>query len=110
LVSLVDIAATFASPTHGVSLLGAPRESLFAYGRLAQPGEWRLLLRGFDKLVTNARGEVTALFNLALDPEESVNLASSNSHALLRDELLAHLRLWQRRLAYLIDPSGLKRR
>jgi hypothetical protein len=24
--------------------------------------------------------------------------------------LLAHLRLWQRRLAYLIDPSGLKRR
>lgn len=86
------------------------RESVFSYGKLGQPGEWRMVVRGLDKLVANARMEVVGLFNLGPDPQEEANLAESPAHGLLRDELLAHLRGWMRQLAYRIDPSGLKQR
>lgn len=86
------------------------RESVFSYGRLGQPDEWRMVVRGLDKLVVNARMEATGLFNLGLDPHEESNLAESMGHVLLRDELLAHLRAWIKRIGYRIDPSGLKQR
>lgn len=90
---------------------GLPRrESIFSYGRLETPDEWRMVVRGLDKLVVNARMEVTGLFNLGPDPMEENNLASSTGHSLLRDELLAHLRTWIRHTAFRMDPSGLKRR
>lgn len=86
------------------------RESIFAYGKFETPDEWRMVVRGLDKLVVNVRMEVTGLFNLGSDPTEENNLASSTSHTLLRDELLAHLRTWIRHTAFRMDPSGLKRR
>jgi hypothetical protein len=86
------------------------RESVFSHGKLGQPGEWRMVVRGLDKMVANARMEVVGLFNLGPDPREETNLAESEGHGLLRDELLAHLRAWMKRIAYRIDPSGLKQR
>lgn len=118
LVSLTDIvptllaAATVAIPPNmqGRSLSGPARELVFAYGRLGEPGEWRALIRGFDKIVVDRQLTITHLYNLALDPEESNNLADSLSHGLLRDELRAHLRTAMRQLGDQMDPSGLKRR
>jgi len=86
------------------------RESIFAYGKLGRGEEWRMVVRGLDKLVVNARMEVAGLYNLGLDPAEENNLAESIAHSLLRNELLAHVREWMRRTGFGVDPSGLKRR
>ena len=69
-----------------------------------------MVVRGLDKLVVNARMEITGLYNLGPDAAEENNLAESIAHSRLRDELLAHLRDWMRRTGFGVDPSGLKRR
>ena len=43
-------------------------DSVYAEGRLDQPGEWRVLVRGYDKLVLRPREDATRLYNLADDP------------------------------------------
>ncbi|MEZ5351885.1 MAG: sulfatase [Bryobacteraceae bacterium] len=86
------------------------RESLYAYGKLNTPQQWRMVVRGRDKLVVNASDEVTHLYNLADDPYEQTNLAEELAHARSRDELRAHLLDWRRRLGDRMDPSGLKTR
>jgi len=43
-------------------------DSVYAEGRLDQPGEWRMLVRGYDKLVIRPREDATRLYNLADDP------------------------------------------
>ncbi len=85
-----------------------PRESLYAYGKLNTPQQWRMVIRGRDKLVIDAKEEVTHLYNLADDPYEQTNLAAELSHSRSRDELKAHLLDWRRRLGDRMDPSGLK--
>jgi arylsulfatase A-like enzyme len=73
---------------------GDPPESIYAEGRLRAQGEWRMLVRGLDKLVVNTRLEVTHLYNLGQDPYEMTNLATDGTQRRKRDELLALLRRW----------------
>jgi arylsulfatase A-like enzyme len=87
---------------------GMPPESVFAYGRLGTKEEWAMIVRGLDKLVVNHAMETTHLFNLGLDPSEQSNLAEDPAQERTRDELNAHLREWMRRIAYRMDPSGLR--
>ncbi len=109
LVSHVDLAPTLlglcgvdAPPEmHGVDLSdlirtgkGDPPESVYAEGRLRSEGEWRMLVRGLDKMVVNTGLEVTHLYNLGQDPQETVNLVADSAERRKRDELLALLRRW----------------
>jgi arylsulfatase A-like enzyme len=89
--------------------LGRP-DAIYAEGRLGRPDEWRMLVVGYDKLVTDTQGNATQLFNLAEDPYETVNLARAAGSLLKRDELLAQQRVWMKRLEDGVDASGLKKR
>jgi arylsulfatase A-like enzyme len=106
---LAACGAAIPAAVHGRDLAsGARAESVFAYGSLGTEAEWRMIVRGFDKLVVNRAMEVTHLFNLSQDPAEENNLASEPSHQRRRDELRAHLMQWMRRIGDRMDPSGLK--
>jgi arylsulfatase A-like enzyme len=83
-------------------------DSVYAEGRLNQPGEWRVLVRGYEKLVLYPREEATHLYNLAEDPGEQNDLAHDREHQLARDSMLALARQWMRKLADGMDPSGLR--
>lgn len=82
------------------------RESVYCYSA----GEWRMVIRGVDKLVVNARLEVTHFYNLGQDPEQLNNLASEIGHARAIAEMRAQLREWMKRTGHQMDPSGLKLR
>ncbi len=119
LASMVDIMPTVldlcgvAKPSdlHGSSLAAPLRaESIFAEGKLGEPGEWRMMVRGFDKIVIDRAGEVIHLYNLAEDPEELVNEASARAGRRRKDELTALLELWRRKTGDGRSGSGLKRR
>ena len=85
-------------------------ESIYAEGKMGQKDEWRMVVRGSDKIVINLAGEVKQLYNLADDPYELTNLAQEPAEQLKRDSLVALARAWMRKLRDRIDPSGLKRR
>lgn len=89
---------------------GERPEAVYAVGRTGQPDEWRMLVHGYDKLVTGSKGEVTHLFNLADDPGEMRNLAEGAADQLKRDSLLALQRVWTRKMEDRTDRSGLKTR
>ena len=92
---------------------GGPGElpdSVYAEGRLGEKDEWRMVVRGFDKILFNLQEEVTHQYNLAEDPEETNNLVHDRDHELTRDAMLALARVWMRRLGDGFDPSGLRRR
>ncbi|MBI4875785.1 MAG: sulfatase-like hydrolase/transferase [Acidobacteria bacterium] len=76
---------------------GDPPESIYAEGGLHTEGEWRMVVRGLDKLVVSAQLQPTHLFNLGQDPEELVNLVSEPFERRKRDEMLALLRRWMLR-------------
>jgi arylsulfatase A-like enzyme len=97
---------------EGVQGLAAParRDSIYCSGKLGEPDEWRMVVRGLDKLVVDRGLNVTHLFNLGQDPLEMENLAREPSQDLKRDELRALLRDWMRRTGDGMDPSGLKKR
>ena len=86
------------------------RESIYSSGKLGEPDEWRMLVRGLDKLVVDRELNVTHLYNLGQDPFEMENLARDVSQDLKRDELKALLKDWMRRSGDGMDPSGLKKR
>ena len=75
---------------------GERPESVYAEGKIGQKDEWRMLVRGFDKLVVNSQMEVTHFYNLADDPYELNNLAHEPGEKLNRDSLLAGLRAMSR--------------
>jgi arylsulfatase A-like enzyme len=85
-------------------------DSVYAEGRLGQPGEWRVVVRGYDKFVIHPREEATHLYNLADDPAEENDLAHDREHELTRDSMLALARQWMRKLGDGMDPSGLRLR
>jgi arylsulfatase A-like enzyme len=87
---------------------GEMPDSVYAEGRLDQPGEWRMLVRGYDKLVIRPREDATRLYNLADDPGEETDLAHDREHELARDSMLALMRQWMRKLGDGMDPSGLR--
>jgi arylsulfatase A-like enzyme len=125
LVSQVDIAPTLLkwcglSVPHAAqgrdlsALLGANAgerpDAVYAEGRLGRRDEWRILVRGYDKLVVDMEGSVTHLFNLADDPYEMTNLANVSAQQLKRDSLLAIQRQWMKKLGDGVDASGLRKR
>ncbi|HEY7334238.1 MAG TPA: sulfatase/phosphatase domain-containing protein [Bryobacteraceae bacterium] len=85
-------------------------DSVYIEGGMGTPGEWRSVIRGFEKLVMDLNSEVTHLYNLADDPDEATNLAQDSGSQLTRDALTALIRVWKRKLSDGVDPSGLKRR
>ncbi len=94
-------------------IAGGPGErpdAVYAEGRLGRQDEWRMLVRGYDKLVVDTDGAVTHLFNLADDPYELTNLADVSAQQLKRDALLAVQRQWMKKLGDGVDPSGLRKR
>ena len=89
---------------------GSHGESIYSSGKLGESNEWRMVVRGLDKLVVDRDLKVTHLYNLGQDPFEMENLARDVSQDLKRDELKALLKDWMRRTGDGMDPSGLKRR
>jgi hypothetical protein len=89
---------------------GERPESVYAEGRLNTPEEWRMVVRGLDKLVVRPNLEVLHLYNLGEDPDEMRNLAQEAGHQLRIDELTALVRLWMKRTGDGMEPSGLRRR
>lgn len=87
---------------------GEMPDSVYAEGRLDQPGEWRVLVRGYDKLILRPREDAPRLYNLADDPGEENDLAHDREHELTRDSMLALARQWMRKLGDGMDPSGLR--
>lgn len=121
-VSLADLAPTVLGlaglghpAVHGRNLAplirGEPAErpeSAYVAGRLGEPGEWRMVVRGLDKVVVGRRFNVTHLYNLGQDPYEMWNLAEEKKARRKRDEMQAILRDWMRRTGDRILPSGLR--
>ena len=89
---------------------GEVPDSVYSEGRIGLPGEWRAVIRGYDKLVIRPQEEATRLYNLADDPTEEIDLAHDREHELTRDSMLALARQWMRKLADGVDPSGLRLR
>lgn len=73
---------------------GDPPESIYAEGALGTRDEWRMLVRGLDKLVVDMHWNATHLYNLGQDPYEMTNLAAARTEQRKRDELTALLRRW----------------
>jgi arylsulfatase A-like enzyme len=92
------------------SATGNVPDSIYAEGRLGLPGEWRMVVRGYDKLVIRPQEEATRLYNLADDPAEENDLAHDREHELTRDSMVALTRQWMRKLGDGVDPSGLRLR
>jgi len=89
---------------------GEVPDSVYCEGRIGLPGEWRAIIRGYDKLVLRPQEEATRLYNLADDPAEENDLAHDREHELTRDSMLALARQWMRKLGDGVDPSGLRLR
>jgi hypothetical protein len=124
-VSTVDIAPTLLSlmemevpeGLHGRDLsalltggTGPRPESIYAEGALGRPEEWRMMVRGLDKIVVKRNLDVLHLYNLGEDPAELEDLAQEIGYRLKVDEMRALIRTWMRRTGDGMDPSGLKRR
>jgi arylsulfatase A-like enzyme len=125
LTSTVDVTPTLAS-LHNIKLSyavqgqdlsailraggGTRPESVYAEGDLRRPSEWRMVVRGLDKLVVSPNLKVLHLFNLGEDSGEQHDLVEEPGQQLKIDEMLAFVRLWMRQTADGMDPSGLRRR
>lgn len=82
-----------------------PPDSVFVEGNT-----WRVVIRGYQKLITDLTGAPEHFYNLATDPGEQNDLARDPSSRLNLDGLVALTQVWMRRLGDGLDPSGLKRR
>jgi arylsulfatase A-like enzyme len=96
---------------QGVDLFGKmPPEVAYSEGKLGEPDEWRMMVRGYDKLIATPKGEITHLFNLADDPFEQTNLARDPAQKLKLASLKAQLQAQMKKLSDGVDPSGLRKR
>jgi arylsulfatase A-like enzyme len=108
LLALCGVAAP--ESMQGRDLTREQPQAVYAMGGLGTAGEWRMLVRGLDKLVVDRDQNITHLFNLGVDPDEMDNHARDSAFELKRDELQALMKDWMRRTSDGFDPSGLKRR
>lgn len=89
---------------------GKRPESIFAEGKMAGEGEWRMVVRGDEKMVIDRQGEVTHLYNLSNDPFEMNNLKAAREQRLTRDSMMALLNDWRKRTGDGRSGSGLRSR
>ena len=89
---------------------GARPESVYLQGELGTPGEWRMVIRGWDKLVVDRALKVTHLYNLAQDPFEKDNLVVDRASIRRQEELLALMRRWIIKVADRVPYPGAARR
>jgi arylsulfatase A-like enzyme len=93
--------------TQGQDLFGkTPPEVVFAEGE----APWRMLVRGYNKLIATSQGAVTHLFNLADDPFEMNNVARDSAQKLTLASMKAQLMAQMQKLGDGMDPSGLRKR
>jgi arylsulfatase A-like enzyme len=91
----------------------APAEAVYIEGNLGDRGEWRALVRGYDKVVwgyAGGREDLTGLYNVAEDPEEAHDLRAVPAHRLTRDSMWALAQRWMERLEDGRDAHGLRTR
>jgi len=118
LASNVDLAPTLLAlcglepdeSMQGRNLVREEPQSIYCAGGFGTAGEWRMVIRGLDKIVVDRSKNVTNLYNLGADPLETENHAHDSAYDLKRDELTALLNDWMRRTGDGMDPSGLKLR
>jgi hypothetical protein len=121
LISAVDVLPTVMGlaglpvpeEVHGRDLSGMLNNgppSVYAEGALGKADEWRMIVRGWDKMVTNTNLGPLHLFNLGLDAGEQEDLAQLPGNRLRVDELRALMLDWRRRTGDGLDRSGLKKR
>jgi arylsulfatase A-like enzyme len=108
LLTLCGVAAVGFMQGH--DLMRERPQSIYCVGQLGTPDEWRMVVRGLDKLVIDHSQTVTHLYNLGEDPDEMDNRARDPAFELKRNELKALLNDWMRRSGDGMDPSGLKLR
>src|SRR5581483_9144961 len=116
--STVDLAPTLLAlcgfevneSMQGRNLVRDEPQSIYCAGGFGRPDEWRMLVRGLDKIVLDRSRNATNLYNLGADPLETENHAHDSAYELKRDELTALLSDWMRRTGDGMDPSGLKLR
>jgi arylsulfatase A-like enzyme len=89
---------------------GERSESVYCQGRLGAVEEWRMVVRGFDKIVVDRDLAISHLFNLRQDPYEMDNLAGEKGQRTKQDEMRAILESRMRGVSDKILPSGLKLR
>ena len=73
---------------------GAKPESIYVQGRLGTNGEWRMIIRGWDKLVVDRERKPIHLYNLAQDPLELNDLINERGSVRKQEELVALMRRW----------------
>jgi arylsulfatase A-like enzyme len=74
--------------------VGARTESIYVQGELGTAREWRMVIRGWDKLVVDRELKPTHLYNLAVDPLEKDDLIIDRATIRRQEELLALMRRW----------------
>jgi arylsulfatase A-like enzyme len=87
----------------------APRKSIYAQGALGSADEWRMVVRGPDKLIVDSTLKPTHLYHLGQDPYELRNLVAEQRRK--RDEMLTLLRSWMSRTSDRIlyaTPTGIR--
>lgn len=84
--------------------------AVYIEGNLGKRDEWRALIRGYDKIVWNMKDEITGLYNLANDPDESDELRRDKQHRLTRDSMWALAQQWMTRLQDGRDTQGFRTR
>lgn len=85
-------------------------DSVYVQGELGTPREWRAVIRGYDKIVVDREEKVQAMYKLADDPFEQNDLSREPAERVMRDGLLALVRVWMRRIRDGWTPSGLRLR
>lgn len=85
-------------------------EAIYIEGAVSSQNDWRVLVRGYDKLVSFSDNREPMLFNLARDPFEQNNLVQYTADQLTLDSMLALEQTWRRKLGDGVDPSGLRTR
>jgi arylsulfatase A-like enzyme len=73
---------------------GERPESIYVQGRIGTNGEWRMIIRGWDKLVVDRERKPIHLYNLAQDPLELNDLINERGSVRKQEELVALMRRW----------------
>lgn len=85
---------------------GVRPESIYGQGELGTGREWRMIVRGWDKLVVDRGLKAAHLYNLAQDPFEMDDLIIDRASVRRQEELLALMRRWMIKTADRVPYPG----